>query len=394
MQVIKKSEKIRFSALQATYWCSIAALSSFAVALATDRGVSPATIGIMAAVFKAAAVIGQFFWGAVCDKLRSNRKVFIVMNILMFAVTMGFYYFKNVWMMTVFYALMGFMNSPTSSNLDTWIMAHLKKGNDNSYGIIRSMGSLGYAVFVFFYGSLVASKGYWVMPIFMLCFVLMTVVISISMPNDREDDRLRGAKTKINPSDFKALLTNTTFVFLMVILFFDGFAIMSIGQMKALIFTSMGADPNANIGYDGFVAGLAQVPMMFLAAKLTKFSPMARLAAGITLDMAMIAIDFCAVVPQMIFIGSIMSGLGYGLILPAMRELIASSTDDKLRTSAQGIGDAAYISVSGILGSLASGYLIDAFGMKFMLGFFMCVQIIPIVATIVFIAKTSKKKNA
>lgn len=374
--------------MQATYWASIAAFGAFAVALARSKGISVAYIGIMAAVFRLAAVLGQFFWGGLCDRLRSNRRIFMLTNALTLLFSLGFYFANEPILLLVTYALMGFTQSPTASNLDTWLLKCLGKENSHQYGPIRSMGSLGYGVFIIFFGLLVANVGYAVMPIFHAVFSAITLLTAKNTP-DRE--AVLSSKARINRDDMAALFVNKGYLFLLLVLFFNGFATMSIAQMKVLIWEDMGASI-AFQGYDGFFIALAQAPVFIIAAKLTRINPYIRLAAGMMLDALMITNDFFAQRPEMIIFGSVLSGFSYGLILAAMREIISRITDDKLRTTAQGLGDAAYTSLSGILGSLVSGVLVEYSGVKAMLLMCLCVQLIPLTLVLIYNIRLGRNK--
>ena len=114
-----RSQNIRFGIIQASYWCSIASLPVFAVAYVRSKGISATYIGIMLAVFMLSAVVGQFFWGAICDRFQSNKKVFILTNALLLCVSILFYLSPSPVMLLSTYAILGFIQSPTNANMDT-----------------------------------------------------------------------------------------------------------------------------------------------------------------------------------------------------------------------------------------------------------------------------------
>ena len=171
------------SVMQVTYWCSVAALSAFSVGLARDRNLSAALIGVMAALYKLAAVFGQFFWGGLCDKTGGNKKIFAAANGITILASLGFYFFPGNYSMLFFYALLGFVQVPAASVLDTWVITYMTRKGSSSYGPIRSMGSLGYAVFIFFYGMMIAKYGYAVMPWFFTVFSVLTILAAKTVPD-------------------------------------------------------------------------------------------------------------------------------------------------------------------------------------------------------------------
>ena len=389
--MLNQSQKIKFSILQITYWCSFASFASFSIAYVRTKGISPTYIGFMGAAFMLCAVIGQFFWGSICDRFQSNKVVFILTNTLLLVVSFVFYLTSSPALIFITYAAMGFLQSPTASNLDTWI---LKNANNNvaQYGPIRSMGSLGFAIFIFFYGTLVNSKGYWVMPIFLASFTVISILTALTITEIKTDTN-QVIVTKITISDIKALFLRKSYLFLLVILFFAGFSSTSMLQNKVLIWEHLHA-PIAYQGYDSSISALFQVPFLFLTAILTRINVRIRLTIGIFFTFIMLLVVYFARIPQMVVVGSLLSGIGYGLLLPSMREIITTSTPEKLRTTAQGLGDAVYANLSGIIGCFLSGIIIDLFDIKTMVLISAIVFLIPLTLSLfALIPKKCKNHN-
>lgn len=373
--MLSKTQKIRFSIMQATYWCSFASFMSFSIAYVRTKGISATYIGIMGAVYMLCAVAGQFFWGSICDRFQSNKAVFVLTNSLLIAVSFVFYFTYSPLFILLTYAALGFLQSPTASNLDTWILRNANNAF-TEYGPIRAMGSLGFAIFIFFYGILISRKGYWVMLIFLTLFSAATIIIALTMPEKKTNSGMVTVN-KINFSDIKALFSVKPYLFLLIILFFVGFSNTSILQNKILIWEYFHA-PISYQGFDSSVSALFQVPFLFLTATLTAINVRLRLTVGICFTFIMLLVIYFAAMPQVVVAGDLINGIGYGLLLPSMREIIATSTSAKLSTTAQGIGDAVYSSLSGIMGSLLAGLVIDSFGVKTMVFICTIVFIIPL----------------
>ncbi|MFQ9801993.1 MAG: MFS transporter [Clostridia bacterium] len=61
------------------------------------------------------------------------------------------------------FALLGFVQQPSTSVLDTWILKRCQNPNQ-MYGPIRSTGSFAFALFTGVYGGILNSRGYGIMP--------------------------------------------------------------------------------------------------------------------------------------------------------------------------------------------------------------------------------------
>lgn len=387
--MLSRSQKIKFSILQITYWCSIASFASFSIAYVRTKGISATYIGIMGAVFMLCAVAGQLFWGGVCDRFQKNKIVFIITNACLLTVSMAFYFTVSPGWILITYAAMGFLQSPTASNLDSWILKNAKN-NFSQYGPIRSMGSLGFSVFIFFYGTLISSKGYGLMPVFLSFFILSSIIVSLTIPEIETGENIVTV-VKITPADIKALFYRKSYLYLIIILFFAGLSLTSVAQNKILIWEDLKA-PISYQGFDSSFHAVFQVPFLFLTLTLSRINVKVRLAGAMLFNFIMLLVLYFAKIPQVVVVGSIISGTGFGLLLPSMREIIAASTPERLRTTAQGLGDAVYASLSGISGSLLAGVIIDSFGVKSML--LICVGVFLIPLTLTLFALIPKKRGS
>lgn len=389
-------EKAKFSLIQASFWMSIAVFTAFAVALARSKGISAVYIGVMGASYKLCAVFGQFVFGAFCDKFEANKKVFVITTCLAFLASMFFYFSDSAWTIILTYGLLGFFLVPTGSNLDTWILKRFVS-DGNAYGPIRSMGSLSYAIFIFLTGILISNIGFIMMPIMLAVAVAVTLLTASATPEVEKRGAVSAEADKIeaNPAqaseaekspegeksglqNYAELFKNKSYIFLVSVLFMQGLAVFSMMQMKILVWESLGADVTTYQGIDGFAIAIAQFPVILMSSKFGGISPFKRLLVANICDLVMLTGICFTSAPQVVVLCGVLHGVGYGLLLPAMRQIIFESTSERLRTTAQGFGDAAYVSISGILGSLAAGAITDAFGVGSLLMLCVIVQIVPV----------------
>lgn len=385
-QLHLNKRKIGFSVMQFGYWTAIASFSTFVVALARAKGMSATVIGIMVACFQISAVIGQMFWGAICDKFKSHRNVLLITCSLMVCISVFHYFSSATYFIILTYIILGFVQAPTMSNLDAWILKEVQN-DSRQYGPIRSFGSLGYGIFILFYGNLLAKYGYWMMPIFLVFFMGITITAVALLREEKGccTDPSR-KKPEMSMGDVKALFLNRYYITMLVILFLTGLSTMSIGQMKILIWEDMGASI-AFHGYDGFVGAITQFPVFLMTARFGKIPALKRLMLGVALYLAMLSLVFFAKAPQLVILGSSLSGIAYAMMTPAVRELIATTTPETLRTTAQGMGDAAQFSLSGIMGGLFSGTMVDAIGVKAMVLTCLLIHMIPVALTATVVRK-------
>lgn len=367
---------IRFIALQVTYWCGYAAMPAYIGAFLLSKGISNTLLSLLIALYMLCAFAGQFFWGSMCDRLHTNRRIFIFGNAAALALNLAIYALADHFaVVAVLYSLLGFTLTPLASNLDSWILkcfAH----RPQVYGQARSGSSLSYALFMLFYGALLGRMGYQIMPVAVTLWTVATLFLAFCQPDSPSVAPPSGEKNapSINP---RTLLRSRSFLFLLGFLLLSGLATTPVSNMKIVILNSVGGTV-LHQGYDSFFMCLLQFPIFLFADHLKKIPTRLRLLLAAIGPMLMLCIDFAAVSPAMVILASVFNSMAYGILLPTTREITAASVDPALLNTANGITDAVYSSFAGVISLLYVGAVIDHFGVRVMLGLCIAIQFVPI----------------
>ena len=334
------------------------------------RGISAGMIGLVIAAFRLSAIVGQVFWGNICDRYQTNRKVFIITSTLILIFSMLLFLASANWQFYAAAILLGFCQNSTATNMDTWLLKYYN-GSQAVYGPALAIGSLGYGIFIFFYGKWIADYGFGIVPYFLIFFTCISILNAAFIPEAPIDSTVK--KVKMNRSDMKILFKNSEFVFLLIILFFVGLTIMGMSQIKPMIWEHMDAGVVYH-GYDLSAGIVLQVPVFFMATRFSRISAQKRLAVAVFLYLASVSMTIMATHPLMVVLATTIAGTGYGFILPSMREIVRKTAPEQMATTAQGLGDAMFLSVSGMTGAIISGLAIDIIGFKTLLIVFWFMQ--------------------
>ena len=100
-----------------------------------------------------------------------------------------------------------------------------------------------------------------------------------------------------------------------------------------------------------------------------------------------------ATTPTFIVFCSVINGIGFGLMLPAMREAIFECSPKQFYTTAQSISDAIYVSFAGMISNSLAGFMIEEVGMKNFLITCAGIQLIAIIVLSIKITATSKRNR-
>lgn len=380
---------LSFSILDAIYWGFYASSAGFLTSYMLECGLSSTFLSIVLAIFMVFSFAGAFFWGGLCDKKKSNKKIFIPEFIGAVCIALFIYFMadKNVMVSALCYPLFGFIVAPLGSSLDAWMLRSFYQ-DGNIYGRARGTGSAGYAIAALVIGQLTNYLGYIILPI---CMVITSVTVLLitflmkEMPYKEHKQEVQQEK-----QDPRLLLKIGPYVFLLITLFLTGLAISPYNNLKIVVLKSVGGDVGM-LGIDSFIGVMVQAVFIFVSGKLKKFPRYVRLlfmsvCVAITLSLAATASN-----PYMIVLGSVFANISYGVMLPTAREITESTVSGSLKNTAHSLSDAMFGYAAGMIALLYSGTLMDAFGVRFVMLMGVCIMMIPIVMTLVGTIKEAKK---
>lgn len=377
---------IGFSLLEISYWSFHASFIGFISAFLLENGISNTMLSLLIAGYFLCTVIGSFVWGAVCDYLHTNKKVLLI-TLGCSAVLMYLIYFfsSNAILLFILYPLLGFTSMPSSSNIDVWLLTACK--HDLSlYGKIRCTPSILYGIVSFFLGKMINSHGYSLMLGSATFFIILGISMVILLPEINTASN-KSDPVQINLSTLKKLFASKEYIFLIIILFLLGLVIAPINNLKATIISSVNGTV-ADIGIDAFFGTAIQAVFIFLAGYTNKLPLKVRYLIVTFMPWTMLILTFVATSTPLVFAGTFIYNIGYGVMLPLMRCITERCVDKDLQNLGQNIADSTFTSASAILSLLYSGAIIDAFGVKAML--LLCIAISSIACLMACFKKKEK----
>ena len=168
---------------------------------------------------------------------------------------------------------------------------------------------------------------------------------------------------------------------LVLLLLLIGLAIAPINNLKIVVLENVGGNVS-HIGVDSFISALTQVPFIAMAGLLAVIPLRVRFAAMAFLPLMMILLVRFASSPVMVFAGSFFANVGYGILLPTMREVTERFVSEDLRNLGHNLSDAIYNSFSGVISLVYAGAVADCFGINAMLTLCVLIAVVPAVLSL------------
>lgn len=369
----KTKSFLKFASLDFLFWAYFASFIGYITTYFLDCGMSSSMLSIVLAVYMMFAFGGAFFWGGLSDKKRSNKKVFIPELCLLTAVGILEFYLTrvNIWFAAVLHPLAGFLAAPLGTNLDAWMLKSFSR-DAGMFGRARALGSAGFAVMMLLCGTLYNTFGFGLIPVVMgILFVLILILALMTKENQTAE-----VKRVKSSGNIKDLFRIRPYVFLVIVLFLTGLALSPINNLKIIILQSVGGDVSM-LGLDSFIGVMVQALFIFISGALKRIPVKMRMLVMTVMAMLMVTFVWLAVSPFMVILGTVMSNISYGFMLPTMREITESNVPQELKNTAHSLTDAMFGSFAGVIALLYSGTLIDLYGAKFVAFLGVIIMIVP-----------------
>jgi PPP family 3-phenylpropionic acid transporter len=137
--------RARYALYYGLYWITPGATFPFFYPLLASRGLDPAELGAIAAVFSIAALVAQPVAGWLCDRTARARHILSGLSLASAALLPLFALAHGMRQETAVAAVYALFNAPLAPLADALTIAYLREAG-GAYGRLRSWGSLTFAV--------------------------------------------------------------------------------------------------------------------------------------------------------------------------------------------------------------------------------------------------------
>ena len=256
---------------QVFYFLLIGAVGCFTpyinVYLEQSIGLNGSQIGLITAISLILGVCVIPLWGIIGDKTRKYN-LMLMISLAASIVVLYFYSKQTVYIGFIVFALMLEVARLGSTPMaDTITMNYTAKIGGN-YGSIRGMGSLGYmlgSMAVGFLADMYGLDG----PLFTSYILLLGIALFICFTFPKADPK-EEEKEKPQKGNFKELLTNKNFIFILVLIMITQIVVDSSGAYAGNHLISTLKGDNSLISWLTFVQVLPEFLFLMVASQIIK----------------------------------------------------------------------------------------------------------------------------
>lgn len=310
------------------------------------------------------------FWGAVSGRIRSLKKVMVLL-VLISAVTyflIPFASFSILGISALFLVIpiANFFRSPLYILMDNWVVRACDKHTLN-FGIIRSAGSLVYAITGLSLGFLVmrlngASGNRGILMTFP-AFSLGLLSVLIFVAKLKDDVGSQKGQKQLKDMEIGQLFRNYPYLAYLLFAMLIQIPISGIGAFLPYLLVENGID-SSSFGYITGYRALLEIPVMLLFQKIRHKIPLSRLliysGCLYVVEAALFGLGKGFLT---IMVSTTVQGIGDGFFLAITPHYIYDLSPEHLHATAQTFYGSV-TSVAAILGSFLGGILIDLLGIR------------------------------
>lgn len=320
------------------------------------KGLSGTEIGWVLAIGPFASIISQPFWGYVSDKYKTVKRILIFLIAAMLLSSVIFFQMNELVTILIFGAILYFFSSPVGALSDSLAQRRAQQMNV-SFGSIRMWGSVGFAFSSLVVGEFLTSAGiaYLMWPYVTIGAILL--IISFTLTDVKTE-----SSTPVQMSDVKKLLQNKPFILFLLFMMFITIAHRANDSFIGIYVTELGGSEGM-VGLAWFVGVLSEAAVFALSRFWFRtYHPLVFVIVSSILYCMRWFLYGATTDPVLIIVFQVLHGLTFGVFYVAAFDYVTRVIPNMLQSTGHLLFYSVMFGVSGIIGSLLGGAIIDTHG--------------------------------
>ena len=320
-----------------------------------STGLNTSEVGLIIALGGIVTVIAQPLWGMISDKLKTLRKIMLIL-VAMTAIFGYFLYQVDSFLLLVLLAMFVYFFLMPLDPLSESLTFTTTETNGISYGSVRTYGSLGYAILSLVIGYLTDWFG---MGAIGLAFVVIGIVCFAIVWNIPD---VPSSSAPVTIDSLKKVLANKEMILFLLLIFISSVPARMNDTFLGIHITTLGGE-NSLVGIAFFISGASEIVVFALSYLWLK--------QGKELQLITLAIFFYALRffltgfiddPMMIVVIQALQMLTFPVYYTAAIQYLYHIMPREWRATGQTVLALLFFGVSGIISSYVGGIMYNNFG--------------------------------
>jgi len=340
-------------------------------------GLSGSEIGLLLAVGPMAAIIAQPFWGYMSDRWKTVKRILLLC--LSSALAIGFLVFRVdefILLFPLLYMFFSFM-SPAGGLGDS-LSQKVSIQRNVSFGSIRMWGSLGFGTASLVGGYVLSAIGivniYYVFAFYLLIALVFTFFAPDSEPSKKP--------VKLT-SAFKLLKNKQLGIFFLLVLSISLTHRMN-DSFLGLYIVELGGDESI-IGLAWFIGVLTEaVVFAFSVFLFRKYHPLTYITVAAGIYVLRWLLMSLAPDPTFVLLIQVLHGLSFATFYLMAFQFVSKLVPEELQSTGHLLFISVFFGVSGVIGSIIGGTIIEAFDVQSLYTLMFGLSMIGLISSLIY----------
>ena len=351
--------KIVFAALYFFFMLARAVFGPFITLYLEEKGLSPEQIGLITGINSFIIIISQPVWGIVADRIRSMKKTLILCMICQAVFALSLLFANEIFLIAIAFMIYTSFSSSEGPLMDTWALTSLKNAGDpNGMGRVKMWGCIGFSVSSVVSGVFISrySTGA-IIPIFSGLLLAIALVLLFVKTGSAPAKAVTLKEMQIG-----RVFRDKKFLIFLCYVFFMQLAHRGSFTFYPLLIKQLGGDTSL-VGYASALMFVSEAVIMFLSKRMLKKTKPEILVmiSSFAFVLWHFFFSICQT-PGQVVLACLMDGPSFALFTIGTLYYMDSIAPPDIRTTYQTVAYSIYFGLSGIVGNMASGWLIENLG--------------------------------
>lgn len=319
------------------------------------KGLTNAEVGWVLAIGPLATILAQPFWGFLSDKYKTVKKILLICVSGMLVASTIFFQMDVLVAILLSAGLFYFFSTPIGALGDSLAQRRAFELKV-PFGSIRTWGSIGFAVSSLVIGFVLTNIGiqYMIFP------YLMFGVFALFIATRLQDVQVSSEPVQLH--DVKKMFSNKPYIFFLILIIFLCLTHRANDSFVGLYIVELGGSESL-VGLAWFVGVISEAIVFALAGYwFKKYHPMVFVILAGALYSIRWLFFASAQSPFMVIALQSLHGITFAVFYLAAFDYIARMVPKSLQSTGHLIFFSVFFGVSGIIGALMGGSIMEAYG--------------------------------
>lgn len=358
---------IKYAVIQAFFFATFSAMFAFASVFLLNKGLSNTTIGLILSACSIISVVGQPMLASFVDDHPSIGIRKTIMTILAIVIVCStVLYFNETKLLIIILVIASFASFQVMAPLMNSLAFIFEKDNIKiNYGLARGIGSAAYAIASMGIGYLLKEVSPNVLPIVYVVLVasLFVAVYTYTLKSSSGEVYKKNVVKGSSKSVFALLSEYKKFSIFLIGVSLLFFAHAVINNFFIQVIRHVGGN-SSDMGNAVFLAAIVELPLMTYFAKINEKVTIKNLfKISMVFFVVKHTLTYLARSMTLIYVAQFLQIGAYAVFIVAAVYYVKGMMSDEDMVKGQSLMTMS-MSVSGVFGSLAGGFLIDRIGIS------------------------------